>query len=94
MRPISGDWGELGIPNFVRMSLVKCYWMLQNIGVIGFIASELLREEPTGSKTFATLEIQNLCIVTFLEYSESWHISNPTDIQNPLKDLRWSVLQK
>ena len=68
--------------------------MLKNVGVIGFIALELLREKPTGSNTFATLKIHNLWIVTFLEYSESWHISNPTDIQNPLKDLRWSVLQK
>ena len=25
--PISGDWGELGIPKFARLSLTKCYWM-------------------------------------------------------------------
>ena len=23
--PISGDWGELGITNFAKMSLIKCY---------------------------------------------------------------------
>ena len=23
--PMSGDWGELWIPNLVRMSLIKCY---------------------------------------------------------------------
>ena len=28
--PISGDRGELGIPNLARMSLMKCYRMLQN----------------------------------------------------------------
>ena len=28
--PISGDWGELGIPNLAEMSLVKGYWMLEN----------------------------------------------------------------
>ena len=27
---ISGDWGELVIPNFARMSLIKCYWVLQS----------------------------------------------------------------
>ena len=27
---ISGDWGKLGIPNLARMSLIKCYWMLQS----------------------------------------------------------------
>ena len=25
IRRISGDWGELGIPNLARMSLIKCY---------------------------------------------------------------------
>ena len=23
--PISGDWGELWIPNLARMSLIECY---------------------------------------------------------------------
>ena len=27
---ISGDWGELGIPNLAHMSLIKRYWMLEN----------------------------------------------------------------
>ena len=34
--PKSGDWGKLGIPNLSRMSLKKCYWMLQN-ATISFI---------------------------------------------------------
>ena len=42
--PISGDWGELGIPNLTRMSLMKCYWMQQNARVTVFTGSELLRE--------------------------------------------------
>ena len=33
---ISRDWGELGIPNLVRTSLIKCYWMLQNASVTAF----------------------------------------------------------
>ena len=42
--PISGDWGELGIPHLARMSLMKCYWMLQYGRVATFTVSELLRE--------------------------------------------------
>ena len=35
-RRISGDWGELLIPNLTRMSLVECYWMPQNARVTAF----------------------------------------------------------
>ena len=34
--PISGDWDELGISNFTKMSPIKCYWMLQNAMVTNF----------------------------------------------------------
>ena len=37
-------WSMLGIPNLARMSLIKCYWMLQNAKVTAFIVTELLRE--------------------------------------------------
>ena len=33
---ISGDWDELGIPDLARMSLIKCYWMLQISRVTAF----------------------------------------------------------
>ena len=47
--PISGDWGgELAIPNVVRMSLLKCYWMLLNFRVTALTISELLRENQQG----------------------------------------------
>ena len=46
--PISGDWGELGIPYLARMSLINCYWMLQNARVTAFIVSELLKENQQG----------------------------------------------
>ena len=46
--PISGDWGELWIPNLVRMSLIECYWMLQNSRVTAFTVLELLRETNWG----------------------------------------------
>ena len=43
--PVSGDWGELRIPNFARMSLITCYLMLQNARVTAFTTIfELLRE--------------------------------------------------
>ena len=41
---ISGDWGELWTPNVERMSLIECYWMLQNSRVTAFTVFELLRE--------------------------------------------------
>ena len=46
--PISGDWGELWIPNLAQMSLIKCYWMLQNARVTAFTVSELLRKNQQG----------------------------------------------
>ena len=46
--PISRDLGELGIPNLTRMSLIKCYWILQNARVKAFTVSELLRETQQG----------------------------------------------
>ena len=42
--PISGNWGNLGIPNLARISLIKCYWMLQNARGTTFTVSELLRK--------------------------------------------------
>ena len=42
--PIFGDWGESGIPNLAKISLIKCFWMLQNAIVTAFTISELLRK--------------------------------------------------
>ena len=33
----TGDRGELGIPNLTRMSLMKCYWILQNARVTALL---------------------------------------------------------
>ena len=46
--PVSGDRGKLGIPNLTKMSLTKCYWMLQSARVTAFTVSELLRENQQG----------------------------------------------
>ena len=43
------DWGKLKIPNLARMSLTKCYWMLQNARVTVFTIAEL-RENQQGIK--------------------------------------------
>ena len=48
--PVSGDWGELWIPNLARISLIECYWMLQNYRVTAFTVFELLRENQSGVK--------------------------------------------
>ena len=41
-------WGKLWIPNLARMSLIECYWMLQNSKVTAFTALELLRKNQQG----------------------------------------------
>ena len=46
--PISGDWGELWIPNLARMFLIECYWILQNSRVTAFTIFELLRQNQLG----------------------------------------------
>ena len=46
--PISENWGKSGIVNW--MSLMKCYWMLQNVRVTAFTVSELLRGNQQGAK--------------------------------------------
>ena len=46
--PISGDWGELWMPNLARVSLIECYWMLQNSSVTAFTVFELIRENQLG----------------------------------------------
>ena len=48
--PISGDWDKLWIPNLAQMSLIECYWMLQNSRVTAFTVFELLRENQLGGK--------------------------------------------
>ena len=43
--PISGGLRELGIPDLARISLIKCYWMMQSARVTVFTVTELLREK-------------------------------------------------
>ena len=46
--PISGDWGKLWILNLARISLIDCYWMLQNSRITAYTDFELLRENQLG----------------------------------------------
>ena len=46
--PISGDWGKLWVPNLARMSLIECYWMLQNSRFTAFTVFELFRGNQLG----------------------------------------------
>ena len=46
--PISEDWGKLWIPNLVEMSLIECYWMLENSRVTASTNFELLRKNQLG----------------------------------------------
>ena len=46
--PISGDWVKLLISNLAQMSLIKCYWMLQNARITAFTVFELLKENQQG----------------------------------------------
>ena len=48
--PTSGDWGELGISYSTRLSLMKCYWMLQNFRVTALTVSALVSENQQGRK--------------------------------------------
>ena len=52
--PISGDWGELGTPNFAWMSLMKCCWMQENARVTAFTVW-FIKEKPSASKIAPTL---------------------------------------
>ena len=47
--PISGDWGELWVPNLAQC-LIECYWMLQNSRVTAFTGLELLGENQLAGK--------------------------------------------
>ena len=72
--PISGDWGKLGIPNLEPMSLIKCYWMLQNSRVTAYNLSELLRENQQGVKLPPTqIRIKTLILQRFHYFTGNLH---------------------
>ena len=65
--PISGDWGNFGILDLARMSLIKCYCMLQNLRVTAFTVSELLRENKQGGKiTPPPIQLTQIRVKSFI----------------------------
>ena len=59
--PKSGDW----VPNLARMSLIECYWMLQNSRFAAFTVLELLRENQLGgSKITLPARLGLKCLYT------------------------------
>ena len=49
--PISGDWGELRIPNLARTSLIKYYWMLQKCQGNSFYRFWVIKGKPIVAQT-------------------------------------------
>ena len=48
--PKSGDWDESWIRNLAWMSLIQCYWMLQNTRVTSFTVW-VIKGKPTNQQT-------------------------------------------
>ena len=62
--PTLGDWAKLGIPNFSRMSLIKCYYIMKNIKVTFFTVSELLCENQHGGQGLKLfVNLQKKCLL-------------------------------
>ena len=66
--PISRDWGKLGIPDLTRMSLIKRFWMLQNVrvNVYGFW---VIHGKPRGDVKLITNFWSNFGVI-LLNYFE------------------------
>ena len=90
INPISGDWEKVGIPNMVPMSVIKCYWMLQNARITAFTVSELLGENQQETP-LTQIKFQDTYV--FLEYilgclvdktTSSWQVKINRLMQNLL----------
>ena len=67
--PISGDWGKLWILNLKQISLIECYWMLQNPRVTVFTVFELLRENQLrGAKLHSSTPHQPVLDIYYNHY--------------------------
>ena len=74
--PITGDCDKFGLSNLAVMSLMKCYWMLQNTRATSFTVSELQGEnqqsevtggrgglklpQPLSFRFFSTLKVKRI----------------------------------
>ena len=101
--PISRDWGKLGTPKLARISLIKCYWMLQNPRVTTFTVSELPGENQRGwgggvNYPPAPSQIRvNIRSEIRRRSCSGWHricnvIKSPE--KEPVKHLKWSLFRR
>ena len=78
--PIPGDWGKSGIPNLTPISLIKCYWMLQNASLTAFTVSEKnqvfsrnITHSVTGFNSWDVQHFKWLITNTVIERTLKWN---------------------
>ena len=66
---ISGDWGELGIPNLARTTLIKCYWMLQNARVAAFYLFWLIKGNNARTHAHTQIMVKQVFVLLLHDLS-------------------------
>ena len=80
--PISGDWGELWIPNLAHMSLIECHWMLHNSRVTAFTVFESLKENQLGEAAIAEVQSVSVLMLWLITLLSSFRTSYITFLKN------------
>ena len=80
--PISGDWGELWIPNLAHMSLIECHWMLHNSRVTAFTVFESLKENQLGEVAIAEVQSVSVLMLWLITLLSSFRTSYITFLKN------------
>ena len=60
--------------NFAQMSPIKSYWMLQNVKVTAFTASELLRQNRQGRRVITITLPPRLGLIRYDTSESQWNI--------------------
>ena len=96
--PIPEEWGKLWIPRLARMSLIECYWMLQNSRVTAVTVSELSRKNQevvkiTSSSTLIRVKHCNF-IIKKLQHS-GFPVKFTKFLRAPFftAHIRWKLLK-
>ena len=80
--PISGDWGELWIPNLAHMSLIECHWMLHNSRVTAFTVFESLKENQLEEVAIAEVQSVSVLMLWLITLLSSFRTSYITFLKN------------
>ena len=80
--PISGDWGELWIPNLAHMSLIECHWMLHNSRVTAFTVFESLKENQLGEVAIPEVQSVSVLMLWLITLLSSFRTSYITFLKN------------